>query len=66
MADATENRDFRPFIPECTRRGIGKTVAYELANAGILETFTVGKKRFILLASLDTLPDRLAKREKAA
>ena len=51
--------DFRPFIPECTKRGIGKTKAYELANAGLIDTFTIGTKRYVLLDSLLTLPERL-------
>lgn len=55
-----EQRDFRPFIPECTKRGIGKTKAYELANAGLLETFPIGSKRYVYLDSLLSLPARLA------
>lgn len=54
-----EHREFRPFIPECTKRGIGKTKAYELANEGLLETFTLGTKRYVYLDSLLTLPQRL-------
>lgn len=52
-------RDFRPFIPECAKRGLGKTKAYELANAGLIDTFTIGTKRYVLLDSLLTLPQRL-------
>ena len=59
MATAVE-RDYRPFIPECVKRGIGKTRAYELADAGLLETFTIGRRRFIYLDSLLSLPSRLA------
>lgn len=55
-----EQREFRPFIPECTKRGIGKTKAYELANDGLVETFTLGTKRYVYLDSLLTLPQRLA------
>ncbi len=60
MASTNEQREFRPFIPECTKRGIGRTKAYELDNAGLLETFTIGSKRYIFLDSLLTLPQRLA------
>jgi hypothetical protein len=60
VASATEHREFRPFIPECTKRGIGKTKAYELANAGLIETFTLGTKRYVYLDSLLSLPHRLA------
>lgn len=59
MANAYEHRDYRPFIPECTKRGIGKTKAYELANEGLLETFLIGTKRYVYLDSLGTLPERL-------
>ena len=60
-----QHRDFGPFIPECNKRGIGKTKAYELANAGLIDTFTIGTKRYVLLDSLLTLPERLAAAERA-
>ena len=59
MAGTCEQRDFRPFIPECTKRGLGKTKSYELANAGLLETFQIGTRRFVYLDSLLTLPQRM-------
>src|SRR3546814_7971195 len=52
MQSTNEQRDFRPFIPECAKRGIGKTKAYELDDAGLLETFTIGTKRYVYLDSL--------------
>lgn len=58
-------RDFGPFIPECTKRGIGKTRAYELAKAGDLETFFLGSKRYVYLDSLLSLPKRLANQPQA-
>lgn len=60
MEGTHEHREFRPFIPECTKRGIGKTKAYELANSGLVETFTLGTKRYVYLDSLLSLPHRLA------
>lgn len=63
MTSKTEQRDFRPFIPECTKRGIGKTKAYELANAGLLDVFKIGTRTFVYLDSLLTLPHRLAMAE---
>ena len=60
MATTNEPRDFGPFIPECVKRGLGKTKAYELASAGLLETFLLHNRRFIYLDSLLTLPARLA------
>ena len=65
MASTNEQREFRPFIPECTKRGIGQTKAYELANAGLLETFNIGTKRYVYLDSLLSLPERLAQRGAA-
>lgn len=56
-------RDFGPFIPECARRGIGKTKAYELANSGLLEVFHIGKRTYVYLDSLLTLPQRAAQAE---
>jgi hypothetical protein len=56
----TAPREFRPFIPECAKRGIGKTKAYELANAGLIEVFKIGSKRYVFVDSLLTLPQRLA------
>jgi len=64
--DTSEMRDFRPFIPECTKRGIGKTKAYALANAGLLETFAIGTKRFIYLDSLLSLPQRIGENRTQA
>lgn len=60
MAANPEGRDYRPFSTETARRGIGRTKAYELVNAGLLETFLIGTRRYIFLDSLDTLPSRLA------
>ena len=65
MNGPATNRDFRPFIPECSRRGLGKTKAYELARDGLLETFTIGCKRYVIIESLDTLPQRLQDRSAA-
>ncbi|WP_222434226.1 hypothetical protein [Luteimonas wenzhouensis] len=65
MKNTSEHREFGPFIPECTKRGIGRTKAYELANAGLLETFSIGTKRYVFLDSLLSLPERLAQRGAA-
>jgi len=50
---------FGPLVPECKRRGIAKTKAFELASRGLLDTFMIGRKRFVRIASLESLPDRL-------
>lgn len=66
METSNELRDYRPFIPECAKRGIGKTVAYELADKGLLDTFLIGRKRFVYLDSLATLPERLKAKQAQA
>ena len=50
---------FGPLEVECRRRGIGRTMAYELQKQGLLETFTIGRKRMVKIASLESLPERL-------
>jgi len=52
---------YRPFLEACREHGISKTVAYELANAGLVETFKLGAKRYVIVESLRTLPERLGK-----
>ncbi|MEO5829822.1 MAG: hypothetical protein ABIQ36_04565 [Rhodanobacter sp.] len=59
-----ERRAFGPLVEECKRRGIGRTVAFELAKNGTVETFHLGRRVFVLLDSLDTLPERM--RQQAA
>lgn len=50
---------YGPMVVECKRRGIGRTMAYELHNRGLIETFMLGSKRMVKIASLETLPERL-------
>ena len=50
---------YRPFVETCREYGISRTVAYELANDGLLDTFKLGAKRYVMLESLRTLPERL-------
>lgn len=57
-------REFGAFIPECAKRGIGKTVAYELLQEGLLETFQIGVKRYVYIDSLQSLPNRLGDRQQ--
>lgn len=60
-----DRRAFGPLVDECRARGIGRTVAFELARNGLIETFNIGRRRFVMLDSLDRLPDALAKRDAA-
>lgn len=50
---------YGPMVLECQRRGIGRTMAYELQKRGLIETFLIGSKRMVRIASLESLPDRL-------
>lgn len=43
----------------CAAYGIKRSYAYKLVQAGLLDTFTIGKGRYVYLASLQTLPMRL-------
>lgn len=52
---------FRPFVETCREHGISRTVAYELANDGLLDTFTIGRARYVMVESLHSLPERLAR-----
>lgn len=60
--DTHGQREFRPFIPECAKVGIGRSKAYQLADQGLLETVLIGRRRFIYLDSLYSLPGRLDRR----
>lgn len=51
---------YAPLVPGCEAYGIGRTKAFELAAAGTIETFLIGSRRFVLLDSLESLPERLA------
>ncbi|MFT3792045.1 MAG: hypothetical protein QM741_13425 [Rudaea sp.] len=54
---------FAPLVETCRAHGIGRSVAFELAKRGDLETFHIGARRFVYLESLRTLPQRLAARD---
>lgn len=54
----SEQKTFGRLIPECKARGIGRTKAFELVANGVLDTFTIGKARYVKLKSLDSLPER--------
>jgi hypothetical protein len=64
-AKTEERRAFGPLVEECRARGIGRTVAFELAKDGLIETFHIGRRVFVMLDSLDALPQTLAQRDAA-
>lgn len=63
--DHTQKREFGPLVSECKKRGIGETRAYQYAAAGLIETFTIGRKRFVYLDSILALPSKIANERKA-
>lgn len=60
--EALPPTDFGPLVRECTRRGIGRFTAFKLVREGLLDTFTIGRLRYVRIASLESLPERLAER----
>lgn len=63
---STAEPTYRPLVTACAEHGISRTVAFELARAGKLDTFTIGKRRYVSLESLRTLPERLAEESAKA
>lgn len=63
---STTGRAYGPLVEVCKEHGIGKTVAFDLSAKGLLETFKLGNKRYVMLDSVRTLPERLAQQQKAA
>lgn len=60
MTNNTQPPVFAPLVDTCAAHGISRTVAFELARDGLLETFRIGCRRYVYLESLRTLPERLA------
>ncbi|MCI4566386.1 hypothetical protein [Lysobacter sp. CFH 32150] len=53
---ATIQPSYAPLVPACARFGIGRTIAFKLAREGTIETFRIGARTFVTLASLEQLP----------
>lgn len=51
---------FKPLVAACAEFGISRTVAFDLARRGLLDTFCIGARRYVRMHSLETLPERLA------
>lgn len=67
--DTTKPQNHRAFgslVEECRARGICRTVAFELARDGTIETFHLGRRVYVMLDSLDALPQTLAKQQPEA
>lgn len=50
--------NFVPLTEGLKACGISRTRGFELVKAGLLETFTIGRRRYVLLDSLRMLPKR--------
>lgn len=50
---------YLPLVTACADHGISRTVAFSLTRAGLLNTFCIGKRRYVYLDSLQSLPERL-------
>lgn len=49
---------YGPLVPTCRAFGIRRSTAFAMARAGLLETFTLNRKRYVYLDSLLSLPSR--------
>lgn len=60
-------RPYGRMVPECRKRGIGRSKAYELESTDMIETFSIGRGKYVYLDSLDSLPQRAnCKAQRAA
>ena len=50
---------YAPLVTSCAAHGISRSVAFELARKGLLETFRINSRRYVMLSSLRSLPERL-------
>jgi len=51
---------YGPLVEVCRMFGISRSVAFELASDGLLETFKLNARRYVFIDSVRTLPERLA------
>lgn len=59
-----DNRTFGSMVEECRARGIARSTAFELARDGLIDTFHIGRRRYVKLDSLDSLPERMTARDR--
>lgn len=57
---------FGPLVPICAAHGIRRSRAFELVKQGLLDTFVIGRSRFVYIDSVKRLPERLASNEGGA
>lgn len=55
---------YGPMVETCAKFGIKRTWAYELADAGLIDTFRLKSRRFVMIESLRSLPMRVMEIEQ--
>lgn len=50
---------YGPLVDVCKAHGISRTRAFQYARDGLLETFPMGNRTFVYVASVHALPERL-------
>ena len=63
-AAATPPAEYGPLVATCEAWGIKRNSAFELARAGLIDVFKIGAKPYVTIASLRSLPDRLAAQQQ--
>jgi hypothetical protein len=58
-------RPFKGLVEAAVERDISRSVAFDLQRRGLLETFCIGRRRYVYLDSLDTLGARLLEQADA-
>lgn len=53
---------YRSLVETCAAHGISRTKAFEFASQGLLDTFLLGRRKYVYLQSMRTLPERMAER----
>jgi hypothetical protein len=51
-----DTRTFAPLLEVASAHGIARTNAYTLVQRGLIETFKIGRVRYVVLESLRSLP----------
>ena len=51
---------FGPLVESCAAYGISRATAFELVRKGLLTTFLIGARRYVMFESLWDLPRKLA------
>ena len=51
---------FGPLVEACAAHGIPRSTAFELVSKGLLDSFLIGNRRYVMFESLWDLPRKLA------